>query len=128
MKTRRLLFIALILTIPVFWFALRVCWNPWKLGDELTRQESLTLTNAVRNLTTNPIISIVFSDTDNQAFVRIRYKIENPAQNQGPVYQDGFILQHTYDHGSVYKDGFVFERTKSGWNYLPIPSNELERK
>ena len=114
--------------VPIFWFVLKVCWNPWKPSNELTRGESIALTNAVRSLTTNPIVSIGFSDEDNRAFVKIHYDTGNPAQNHSPVYKDGFIFQHTYDHGSVFNDGFMFERTKTGWNYLPLPSNELKRK
>jgi hypothetical protein len=99
-----------------------------KPSNKLTAQESVALTNAVRMLTTNQIVNIGFSHEDNRAFVTIRYDAGNPAQNQSPVAKDGFIFTHTYDHGSVFSDGFMFELTKTGWNYLPIPSNETKRK
>jgi hypothetical protein len=98
-----------------------------KPSNKLTTQEAIALTNAVRMLTTNQIVSVGFSHEDHRAFVTIHYDT-NPPQNQSPVHKDGFIFTHTYDHGSVFSDGFMFELTKTGWNYLPIPPNEPKPK
>jgi hypothetical protein len=105
MKTRKLLFIALILLIPILVFLLVMCWKPWKPSGELTERDSIGLTNAVRAVSTKTIIRVGFSDTDNRAFV-----------------ETGFV---TNKAGHVEEDGYVFKRRLSGWNLVAKPIGSL---
>jgi hypothetical protein len=102
MKARKLWLIALILTIPVLVFLLAMWLNPSKPSDELTEREAIGLTNAVRIVSTKPIIRIGFSDVDNRAFV-----------------QTGFVTNK--NDGHVQRDGYVFELRSLGWKLVAKP-------
>ncbi len=97
MKASKLLFGALLLTIPVLATALVLCWKPWIPSGEMTDRQSVALTNAVRLVSSEPIFKIGFADWDNTAFVEMGV---------------------TNYYGEVVKYGYVFKRTLFGWKFM----------
>jgi hypothetical protein len=69
MKPNKPIFIILILGISILLLSAVFVWKPWKPSGELSKQELIALTNAVRVISTKPIVRIRFSDTDESAYV-----------------------------------------------------------
>jgi uncharacterized lipoprotein YajG len=76
-----------------------------KQSGDLTKRDSIALTNALRVVSTKAINSVGFSDVDNRVFV-----------------QTGFV---TNKNGHTERDGYVFERGLSGWHLVAKPRGSL---
>lgn len=74
-------------------------------SGDLTKRDSIALTNALRVVSTKAITRVGFSDVDNRAFV-----------------QTGFV---TNKNGHAERDGYVFERRLSGWHLVAKPRGSL---
>jgi peroxiredoxin len=98
MKASKLLFCGLLLTIPVLVLALVLCWKPWIPSGGMTERQSIALTNAMRLVSSKPILKIRFSDTDNGAFV--------------------MTDSVTNSVGHVEEFGLIFERRLFGWKFI----------
>ena len=98
MKEYKKLFIILMLGILLVLLAAAFVWKPWKPSGELSRRELIALTNAVRVVSTKPIVRIQFSDTDQKAYV-INDSVTDSV-------------------GSVEEFGLIFERRLFGWRFI----------
>jgi len=95
MKVSKLLFAGLVLMIPVLGLALIFFWAVSTDSGELTERQSIALTNAVRLLSSKPILEI--RSSDNSAFV---------------------LMGITNYSGQVVEFGYVFKRTLFGWRFI----------
>ena len=98
MKPNKPIFIVLILGISILLLSAVFVWKPWKPSGELSKRELIALTNAVRVVSTKPIVRIRFSDTDESAYVS----------------NDSI----TDSVGHVEEFGLIFERRLFGWRFI----------
>src|SRR6185437_13136870 len=98
MKTHKPIFIILILGIPILLLSAVFVWKPWKPSGELSKRELIALTNAVRVVSTKPILGIRFSDSDESAYVM----------------NDSI----TDSVGHVEEFGLIFKRRLFGWRFI----------
>ncbi|MES1180231.1 MAG: TlpA disulfide reductase family protein [Verrucomicrobiota bacterium] len=88
----------MLLTISVLVLALVLCWKPWIPSGGMTERQSIALTNAVRLVSTKPILKIEFSDLYNNAKV---------------------VTDSVTDSvGQVETFGLIFERRLFGWKFI----------
>ena len=98
MRTHKPIFIILILGIPILLLSAVFVWKPWKPSGELSKRELIALTNAVRVVSTKPILGIRFSDSDESAYVM----------------NDSI----TDSVGHVEEFGLIFKRRLFGWRFI----------
>jgi thiol-disulfide isomerase/thioredoxin len=98
MKPHKSIFIILILGISILLLSAVFVWKPWKPSGDLSKRELIALTNAVRVVSTKPIVGIRFSDSDESAYV-INDSITDSV-------------------GHVTEFGLVFERRLFGWRFI----------
>ena len=98
MKASKLIFGGLLLTIPVLLLALVLCWKPWIPRGGMTERQFITLTNAVRLVSSKPILKVRFSDLYNNAYVLT------------DVVTDSV--------GHVDEFGLIFQRRLFGWKFI----------
>jgi len=98
MKPHKPIFIVLILGIPILVFSLVLyCWS-WDSNRKLTARELIALTNAVRVVSTKPIVKIHSSNTGDSAYV---------------------ITDTITDSvGHVEEFGLDYERRLFGWRFI----------
>ena len=99
MKPHKLIFIVLILGIPILIYSLVLYWGLWESSRKLTERELIALTNAVRVVSTKPIVRIIRSDTDERACQVINDSITDSV-------------------GQVEWFGLNFERGLFGWRFV----------
>jgi thiol-disulfide isomerase/thioredoxin len=99
MKPHKPIFIVLILGIPILIYSLVLYWGLWESSRKLTERELIALTNAVRVVSTKPIVRIIQSDTDGSAYEVINDSITDSV-------------------GQVEWFGLNFERGLFGWRFV----------